>query len=53
MKQDETKDKLSEEGDSERQVDDTVSEDLRKASQMEQIDDSQLPQSINKLFKNQ
>ena len=51
MKQDETKDKLFEEGDSERQLEGTNDEAQRKASQMEQIDDSQLPQSIKDLFR--
>lgn len=51
MKQDEKEDKLSEKGDPERKINHTANEDLRKASQMEQIDDSQLPQSIKDLFK--
>jgi hypothetical protein len=51
MKQDEKEDKLSEKGDPERKVHHTAIEDLRKASQMEQIDDSQFPQSIKVLFK--
>jgi hypothetical protein len=51
MKHDETEDKLLEEGDSEQQVDETPGDAFRKASQIEQIDDSQLPQSIKDLFK--
>jgi hypothetical protein len=51
MKKDDIEDKLSEKGDPERKVNHTANEDLRKASQMEQIDDSQLPQSIKDLFK--
>lgn len=51
MKKDEIEDKLSEKGDPERKVNDTANDDLRKASQMKQIDDSQLPQSIQNLFK--
>jgi hypothetical protein len=51
MKQDETEDKLLEEGDSEQQVDQTPGDAFRKASEIEQIDDSQLPQSIKELFR--
>jgi hypothetical protein len=51
MKKDEIEDKLSEKGDPERKVNHTANEHLRKAPQMEQIDDSQLPKSIKDLFK--
>jgi len=51
MKQDETKDKFSEDGDSQRQLEGTNCEAQRKSSQMEQIDDSHLPQSIKDLFR--
>jgi hypothetical protein len=51
MEQDETENKFSKEGNPERKVNHTANEDLKKASQMEQIDDSQLPQSIKDLFK--
>jgi len=51
MKQDETKDKFSEDGDSQRQLEGTNYEAQRKSSQMEQIDDSHLPQSIKDLFR--
>lgn len=34
-------------------ADDTAENAFKKASQIEQIDDSQLPHSITKLFKNQ
>jgi hypothetical protein len=51
MKQDETEEKLSEEGNPERQVDETPNDAFRKASEIEQIDDSQLPQSVKDLFR--
>ena len=51
MKKDEIEDKLSEKGYPGRKVNDTANEDLRKGSQMKQIDDSQLPQSIKDLSK--
>jgi hypothetical protein len=51
MKQDESKERLGEEGSMERRADDTAKDAFKKASQIEQIDDSQLPQGITKLFK--
>jgi hypothetical protein len=51
MKKDEIEDKLSEKGYPGRKVNDTANEDLRKGSQMKQIDHSQLPQSIKDLSK--
>ncbi len=53
MKQDETEERLGEECSAEGRADDTAEDAFKKASQIEQIDDSQLPQSITKLFKNQ
>jgi hypothetical protein len=53
MKQDETEEGLGEEGSPGKQVDGTAEDAFKKASQIEQIDDSQLPPSITKLFKNQ
>jgi hypothetical protein len=51
MKKDEIEDKLSEKGYPGRKVNDTANGDLRKGSQMKQIDHSQLPQSIKDLSK--
>jgi hypothetical protein len=53
MKQEETEEKLSDEGNPEMQAEENHDDVFRKASEIEQIDDSQLPQSIKKLFKNQ
>jgi hypothetical protein len=53
MKQEETEEELLEERDPHRQVEETPGHAFRRASEIEQIDDSQLPQSIKKLFKNQ
>jgi hypothetical protein len=50
MKQDETKDQFSEASDTE-QVEHPPSDALRKVSEIEQIDDSQLPQSIKEIFR--
>jgi len=53
MKQDESKQRLGEESSMERRADDLAEDAFKKASQIEQIDDSQLPHSITELFKNQ
>jgi len=52
MKQDESKRRLGEEGSIERRADDPAEDAFKKASQIEQIDDSQLPASITELFNN-
>lgn len=49
MKQEEKE--LSEEGDPKRPLDEIPRHPSKKASEIEQIDDSQLPQSIKDLFK--
>lgn len=51
MKQDETEDKFSEEGNPEGQVYERPEDAIKKALEIEQIDDGQLPQSIKDLFK--
>jgi hypothetical protein len=53
MKQDESEQTLGEEGSMEGRGDDTAEDAFKKASQIEQIDDSQLPRSVTRLFKNQ
>lgn len=50
MNQDEMKNEPYDDSNSEQEMKETTSEALRKASQLEQIDDSQLPQSIKELF---
>jgi hypothetical protein len=52
MKQDETEQRLGEEDSPEVRVDGTAEDAFKKASQIEQIDDSHLPHTITKLFKN-
>jgi hypothetical protein len=52
MKQDESQQTLGEEGGEEVPADGAAEDDFKKASQIGQIDDSQLPHSIAKLFKN-
>ncbi len=51
MKQEETEEKFEEEGDYEGQVHESPEDAFKKASEIEHIDDSQLPQSIKDLFK--
>jgi hypothetical protein len=51
MKKNEIEDKLSEKGDPEGQVYERPEDAVKKALEIEQIDDSQLPQSIKDLFK--
>ncbi|MDQ7785667.1 MAG: hypothetical protein RDU20_22495 [Desulfomonilaceae bacterium] len=51
MKQDEKEEELSEKNDPERPVDESPEDAFKKASEIEHIDDGQLPQSIKDLFK--
>jgi hypothetical protein len=50
MSQEETEDKLSEERNPEGHAEKKREDAFRKASEIEQIDDSHLPQSIKELF---
>jgi hypothetical protein len=52
MKKDETKEGFEEQGGPEGLGEATAEDAFKKASQIEQIDDSQLPHSITKLFNN-
>jgi hypothetical protein len=52
MKKDEKEENFSEEGNPEGQVYERPEDAFKKALEIEQIDDSQLPHSITKLFNN-
>ena len=51
MKRDEKEEEFVEEANADGQVDESLEEAFKKASEIEHIDDSQLPQSIKDLFK--
>jgi hypothetical protein len=51
MKHEETEEKLSEERNPEGLAEENRDNAFRKACEIEQIDDSQLPQSIKELFR--
>jgi hypothetical protein len=51
MNQDKKEEEFSEEGNPEGPVDESPEDDFKKASKIEHIDDSELPQSIKDLFK--
>jgi hypothetical protein len=51
MKEDEAEEKISPEGNREEPVEEYPGDALRKSSAIEQIDDSQLPQSVKELFR--
>jgi hypothetical protein len=51
MKEDEAEEKISPEGNRGEPVEEYPEVALRKASAIEQIDDSQLPQSVKELFR--
>jgi len=51
MKRDEKMEESVEEANADGPVDDSIEEAFKKASEIEHIDDSELPQSIKDLFK--
>jgi len=51
MEQDEKEEEVSEEGNPDGPVGESPEDTFKKASEIEQIDDSQLPQSIKDVFK--